>query len=216
MNKKFALSYSGGKDCALALYRMIAAGYKPAALITTFHQDKNRTWFHGISRELLERAAKSMGIPLRYVLCGPGENYNRIFENILLELKEEGVGLIVFGDIDLQAHRDWCEERCAAAGLSALLPLWKEELEAVVREFLEAGFSAIIKTVRLQSLGSEFLGVTLSLPVLAQIKEAGADVCGENGEYHTFVYDGPIFQSRIRFTQHGIERTPAYAFLNME
>lgn len=213
MKEDFALSYSGGKDSVLALHRMIAAGHHPARLLTTFN--KNRSWFHGIPKDLLKRAADSLNIPLQLVVCEPGEDYNLLFEAALSELKRDGISVCVFGDIDLQPHRDWCEERCRSVGIKAILPLWKEERENLVKEFLAAGFRTVVKTVRLTDLGEHFLGETLTPDLVEQIKLAGADACGENGEYHTFVVDGPLFRYPVPFTILGRKKNETHAYLDI-
>lgn len=214
MSERFALSYSGGKDSILALHRMIQKGNEPAALLTTFN--KNRSWFHGIPQNLLQRAADSLGIPLRLAVCEPGGEYNRMFEATLQELKQDGVTACVFGDIDLQAHRDWCEEHCRNVGIKAILPLWNEQREALVHEFLSAGYTTIVKNVRLRELDESFLGQVLTPALIRRIKAAGADPCGENGEYHTFVVNGPLFHQPVAYTIHGVERNESNAYLDIE
>ena len=195
--KRFVLSYSGGKDSVLALHRMVRAGWQPHALLTTYHAGRSRTWFHGLPVPLLERAAASLGVPLSLAVCGEGEDYNARFTNALRRLRAEGAEAVVFGDIDLQAHRDWCEARCREAGLEAVLPLWMEGREALVREFLDAGYSTMLKVVRLRELPESFLGRVLDRALVEEIQARGADACGENGEYHTMVFDGPLFRERV-------------------
>lgn len=214
--KRFVVSYSGGKDSVLALHRMVRAGWEPHALLTTYHGERNRTWFHGLPVPLLERVADSLGIPLSLAICGEGENYNEIFVSALRRFRNEGAEAVVFGDIDLQAHRDWCEARCAEAGLEAVLPLWNEDRETLVNEFLDAGFSTVLKVVRRKELPESFLGRTLDHPLVEEIKACGADACGENGEYHTFVFDGPLFRERVAFQAGRVERTETHACLELE
>lgn len=198
MSKKFVVSYSCGKDSTLSLYRMIKKGHTPLGLLVTVNNKICRSWFHGIPEELIKNVAKSLDIPLT-LIRSEGDNYKETFEETLKKAKAEGAEACVFGDIDLEAHRTWCTERCDAAGLEAIFPLWEEDREALTYEFIDSGFKTVIKTVRLECLGEEFLGETLTKDVVQRIKATGSDPCGENGEYHTFVFDGPIFKEKIDF-----------------
>lgn len=193
---RFVMAYSGGKDSALALYRMIQQGHEPVAIITTVNEDQGRSWIHGIRKEVLEKTAISLGLPL--IICGcKVEAYESALENSLKEAKALGAEACVFGDIDIEDHKTWNEQRCASVGLDCILPLWKEPRESLTRETLEVGFKAMIKLIQKDQLTPDFLGETLSPEIIDRIKQLGCDVCGENGEYHTFVYDGPIFSTPI-------------------
>ena len=194
----FAISYSGGKDSALALYRMITDGHKPVALIATVNIEQKRSWFHGIQQELLEAVSNSLNIPMIYCDCTPND-YAKAFEDGLIKAREMGVSACVFGDIDIDEHKRWNEERCKNAGLDCVLPLWNQNREAVVCEMIEVGFKAFIKIVQTDKLDESFLGKDLSISLINKIRLTGSDVCGENGEYHTFVYDGPIFAYPVVF-----------------
>lgn len=199
MEKKFVVSYSCGKDSTLSLYRMIKEGHKPVALLVTVDKKVLRSWFHGIPDQLLKDVSNSLGIPMVLVESN-GTNYAETFVEALTKVKEEmGAEACVFGDIDLMAHRTWCEDKCEKAGLEAIFPLWEEDREKLTYEFIDSGFKTVIKNVRLKELGEEFLGEVLTKDLVQKIKAAGADACGENGEYHTFVFDGPLFKERIEF-----------------
>ncbi len=215
MEKSFALSFSGGKDSVLALHRLVRAGYTPAALVTAFDEKRGRSWFHGIPACLLSLLSGSLGIPLVMAPCGEGEAYNRAFALALRGLAAQGVLACAFGDIDLAPHREWDEARCAEAGMKTLLPLWGQEREALAGEFLSLGYTAILKAVRLSALPEEYLGRPLSPQVFRRLREAGADVCGENGEYHTLVVDGPLFRFRVSPQISGVIRKGGSAFLEL-
>lgn len=216
MKKKFALSFSGGKDCTLALYRMLKAGHVPVCLMTTFNLNKDRSWFHSIPKKLLSDISDSLQIPLKLIICREGDDYTKAYDQALIACKNEGADTCVFGDIDLQAHRDWCEERCNNAGLQAVLPLWREDREILVREFIAAGFTAVIKTVRRKELNEQMLGKILTYELVDEIKKLGADPCGENGEYHTVVTAGPIFSYPVNYKITGTEQTETHCFLRIE
>ncbi|MGI6174867.1 MAG: ATP-binding protein [Christensenellales bacterium] len=200
---KFAISYSFGKDSALALYRMVQAGHQPVALLTTVNPMQNRSWIHGIQLELMQAAAQSLGLPLILAACSP-DSYDRGLEDGLFRAKTLGAEACVFGDIDIEGHADYDRARCKAAGLCCELPLWQENREALLTECLASGFRPMIKTIQSDILPEAYLGQTLTLQLARQIERAGADICGENGEYHTFVYDGPTFGYPLPVKKHDV------------
>ena len=217
MKKKFVVSYSCGKDSTLSLYRMIKAGHNPVALLVTVDKKVLRSWFHGIPDKLLKDVSKSLDIPLVLVASNGKENYGETFVEALKKIKEEmGAEACVFGDIDLMTHRTWCEDKCEKAGLEAIFPLWEEDREALTYEFIDSGFKTVIKNVKLSILGEEFLGEVLTKDVVERLKAAGSDACGENGEYHTFVFDGPLFKERINFETGDNILTETHGFLDIK
>ncbi|MCI6693953.1 MAG: diphthine--ammonia ligase [Clostridium sp.] len=215
MSKKFVMSYSCGKDSTLALYRMIKNGHKPVALLITVDKKVLRSWFHGVPESLLQEVSKSLNIPLLLVKC-EGEEYKAAFNKALNKAKNElGAEACVFGDIDLEAHRVWCTDRCDEANMEAIFPLWLEDREKLTYEFIDSGFKTVIKNVRLDVLSTEFLGKVLTKKVVSDIVAAGSDACGENGEYHTFAFDGPLFKYPIRFKENGIITNETHGFLDI-
>lgn len=215
MKKKFIMSYSCGKDSTLSLYRMIKEGHIPVALLVTIDKKRIRSWFHGIPNNLLEDVSKSLNIPLLLVES-EGTNYTETFIEALKKAKELGAEACVFGDIDLEEHRTWCTDRCDTAGLEAIFPLWQEDREALTHEFIDCGFKTVIKNVQLEILNESFLGEVLTKDLVEKIKAAGSDPCGENGEYHTFVYDGPLFKYKIPFEIEGNILTETHGYLNIK
>ena len=196
--KKFIASYSGGKDSILALYRAINAGLSPLGLITTYNTDANRSWFHGLSKDLIRKVSASLFIPITLVKTS-GEQYEENFEKALTDAKNAGAEVCVFGDIDIAGHLEWGTLRCENTGLIPFFPLWKEERKKLVYEFVDSGFSAIITVVDTSRMPKKFLGQVLSRELADAIEKSGADICGENGEYHTFAYDGPLFSKKVDF-----------------
>lgn len=209
--RAFTVSYSGGKDSALALYRTIKEGYRPQSLLITYREEQERSWFHGIPGELLEEVSAALDIPIRKIHAGLGEDYTAAFINALRDERKKGAAFCVFGDIDIEDHRRWCQDVCRKAGLEAYHPLWQESREALVQEVIRTGFVANITTVDTSRLSSRFLGKTLSANTAEEIHSYGADICGENGEYHTFVSDGPIFHHPITFALAPVEYHGNYA-----
>ncbi|MCI9259801.1 MAG: diphthine--ammonia ligase [Romboutsia sp.] len=209
------MSFSGGKDSILALYRMIKKGYEPIALLTTVKKNQEKSWTHGLGKEFLHRISKSLDIPLLLVECDVNE-YERKFEEALIKAKDMGATMCVFGDIDIELHKKWDVDRCKNAGIKAELPLWQQNREDLVYEFIDSGFTTVINKVNLKYMGIEFLGKELNREIIDDIKSTGSDACGENGEYHTFVVDGPLFKNRIDFTNEGIIKDINYAHLNIK
>ncbi len=199
MKNKFCMSYSCGKDSTLALYRLINNGFIPIALIIAVSNDTNRSWFHGIDNNFIDKISKELGIRV-IVAKANTKNYQEAFQDALKQAKQLGASFCAFGDIDIQEHREWSEQTANAVGLDAVFPLWKNNRESIVKEFIDSGFLAIIKTVsKKHGVSSGFLSQTLNNDIVTQFEILGIDVCGENGEYHTFVYDGPIFNNPIKF-----------------
>jgi Predicted ATPases of PP-loop superfamily len=198
MEKKFVASYSGGKDGVFAIYKAIQQGMKPLALITTFNTDQNRSWFHGIPEQILENAAESMGIPI-WLIKTSGDEYEKNFEKNLISAKEQGAEACVFGDIDIEEHIKWCTDRCVKAGIEPVFPLCGHSREAVVHDFIDSGFTAHFTIINKGEINENFLGKVLTKELLREIETQGADICGENGEYHTFVFDGPLFKKPVEF-----------------
>ncbi|MEG0894681.1 MAG: diphthine--ammonia ligase [Oscillospiraceae bacterium] len=198
MGKKFVASYSGGKDSILAIYRAINQGMEPVCLIITYNTDKKRSWFHGIPQTVLESLSKSLDIPI-WLIKTSGEEYAVNFEKALDKAKNLGAEVCIFGDIDIEGHLKWCTERCDNVGLQAFFPLWGENRAKLVYEFIDSGFTANFTIIDTKRMSDSFLGETLTKENVDLIANQGADICGENGEYHTFVSAGPIFKKQVDF-----------------
>lgn len=196
--KKFVASYSVGKDSTLSIYRAIKQGMVPMELFTTFNVDRKRSWFHGVPLPLLNRISKEINIPVT-VIETTGEKYTENFESKLRRAKENGAEVCVFGDIDIEGHLEWCTERCKTVGLEAYFPLWKESRKKLVYEFIDLGFKTMLTVVDNTRMPEGFVGKILTKEVAKEIADYGADICGENGEYHTFTFDGPLFSKAVEF-----------------
>ena len=198
VGKKFIASYSGGKDSVLAIHRAAASGLIPHSLITTHNPDLEKSWFHGLSEGLLMRISASLELPVDLART-TGEHYEASFEAALIKGKAQGAEVCVFGDIDIEDHLNWCRARCDSAEMIPYFPLLKEDRKKVVFEFVDAGYLALIKIVDTSRMSGDFVGKILSREVIAEIEKTGVDICGENGEYHTFVFDGPLFKNKLDF-----------------
>jgi uncharacterized protein (TIGR00290 family) len=198
------LSWSGGKDSALALQEIVRARrYRVKALLTTVTEEFDRISMHGVRRSLLSAQASSLGLPVEEVWI-PKNSSNEVYEarmrEVLTRYKDRGVEQVAFGDIFLQDIRSYREDRLAQIGMRGVFPLWGRETSKLAREFIEAGFRAVVCCVDPRKLSGEFCGREYDLAFLESIP-ATVDPCGENGEFHTFVYAGPIFSSEIPITK---------------
>ena len=200
---KTILSWSGGKDSALALHEVQKTGeYEIQALLTTITEAYDRSSMHGIRRSLIEQQAESLGIPLEEVLLSPvssNEEYDVRMREMLERYKGEGVSAVVFGDIFLEDVRNYREERLASVGMKGIFPLWGRDTTELARAFTELGFKAVITCVDTEQMDAGYAGRAFDGELLASLP-AGVDPCGENGEFHSFVYDGPIFKRAIPHT----------------
>jgi diphthine-ammonia ligase len=191
-------SWSGGKDSALALHEAIAAGAEPRFLLSMLTEGGERSRSHGLRRELLVAQAAAIGVPICFG-AATWDDYREEFVRTVAEgVADTAARAGVFGDIDGDDHRRWEEGVCAEVGTEAVLPLWHRDRRAVVDGLLAVGFEATIVAVRDGVLPPSLLGRTLDAGTVAEIEAAGADACGENGEFHTFVVDGPIFRRAVR------------------
>ncbi|MBU0675167.1 MAG: diphthine--ammonia ligase [Proteobacteria bacterium] len=212
---RFFGSWSGGKDSCLALYKAQAAGAFPAALLTMMVEDGARSRSHGLPLAVLKAQAEALGLPLM-TRAATWNTYEEVFLAALAELKAAGLDHGVFGDIDLPPHREWVERVCAVAGVTPHLPLWLQGRRELLAEFLAAGFFATIVVVNITRLSPKFLGRTMDAQTIDDLERAGVDACGEEGEFHTVVTDGPIFSSPVPVRFGDILTHDGYAFKAVE
>jgi uncharacterized protein (TIGR00290 family) len=200
VKEKVLFCWSGGKDSALALHRLRDDDrYDVVALLTTYNEHHQRVSMHGVSLALSELQARSIGLPLDKVFVSErssNEEYTRKMAERMLAYKERGVSTVAFGDIFLEDLRQWRENNLAQIGMRAIFPLWKNDTRELVREFVRLGFASRICCVSEQHLDESALGRDVDLAFLESLP-AGVDPCGENGEFHSFAYAGPIFKEPI-------------------
>ena len=211
-------SWSGGKDCCFACHQAIVSGLKVRYLVNMITEDGQRSWTHGLSAELLEVQSQAIGIPLiqrRTTMA----NYETEFKDMLLALKPEGVRGGVFGDIDLEEHRQWTNRICQQVDIIPYLPLWGQSQEAILKDFTGLGFEAIVVVARADLFSQEWLGRKINLDFLSHLSELkqtnDIQLCGEAGEYHTFVTDGPLFNQRIEILETNKVLRDGYWFLEI-
>jgi uncharacterized protein (TIGR00290 family) len=201
MKTKAIFCWSGGKDSALALHKIMQDNkYEIVGLLTTLNETYRRVSMHGVTEELLIMQADSVGLPLikMYVSEGTNSEYERKMEILLLEYKKQGVSEIIFGDIFLEDLRQYRENNLSKVGLKAEFPLWKKNTSDLINEFLGLGFKTLICCVNDAYFGGETAGKEIT-PEFIRDLPFGVDPCGENGEFHTFCYEGPIFRKKINF-----------------
>jgi uncharacterized protein (TIGR00290 family) len=194
-----ALAWSGGKDSALALHALRAAGREPSVLLTTVTEGVERISIHGVRRELLLRQAAATGIPLvevRIPLPCPNEVYEARMADALAAPPLDAVTEVAFGDLFLADVRAYREERLAPTGRAAVFPLWGRDTAELARTFIEEGFEAIVATVDPDSLDASFAGRSYDEIFLKDLPPT-VDPCGENGEFHTFVHAGPVLSAPL-------------------
>ncbi len=203
MKEKVIFSWSGGKDSALALYELQKTkNYEIVSLLTTITQDYDRISMHGVRTILLEMQAESLGIPLEKVFItkdATNEQYERKMSEVMAKYPVAGISSVVFGDIFLEDLRKYREDNLSKIGMKGIFPIWKRNTAELAHEFIESGFKAVITCIDSNLLDRMFIGRTFDEQFLSELPSA-VDPCGENGEFHSFVYDGPIFQQRILHT----------------
>jgi len=191
-------SWSGGKDSCLACYKAMRDGYEVKYLLNFISKESKRGCFHGIEGKLLKLQADLIGIPLVQKEVSPDmQKYEEEFKAAVSQLQAKGMEAMVFGDIYLLEHENWIKRVCGDLSIKAVEPLWEIATEKIIAEFLGAGFKTIIVSCKADIMDKEFIGRYIDMDLIAELKNKGICPCGENGEFHTLVVDGPIFKKRI-------------------
>lgn len=198
---EYVVSWSGGKDSCFALWKAKSQGLKIAHLLNFVNEDSTRAMSHGLAPELITLQAQTMGLPLLQKKV-TWDTYEAGFKSAVSELKLKGITGVVAGDIYLQEHKDWVDRVCGEVDVKAILPLWQMNTAQLLTDFIEAGFKAIIVSVNAEFFGKEWLGRQLDGELAAELnhvaQKLNIDPCGEAGEFHTFAYDGPVFNRAIK------------------
>ena len=202
MREKVLLSWSGGKDSALALYELTGSErFKVSALLTTVTQDYERISMHGVRTSLLEQQARALGLPLEKVLISKissNEEYESQMRTVLEKYQAGGISCVAFGDIFLEDLRTYREENLSKIGMKGIFPIWKRDSAELAHTFIDLGFQAVVTCVDSLALDGKFVGRSYDRRFLSELPPT-VDECGENGEFHSFAYSGPIFRGKIEF-----------------
>ncbi len=198
---KVVASWSGGKESCLACYKAISAGFEVSHLLNMISEDGSRSRSHGVDSKLI--AAQSQAIDIPIIQRGTTwDTYEREFKKAIHDLKQMGVTGGVFGDIYVQEHKDWVDRICKELDIKPIMPLWDRNTRDILTEFIDLGFKAIVVRVKADLLGEEWLGRKIDGSFLNELSKMGkVDPCGELGEYHTFVNDGPLFKQPIKILE---------------
>jgi uncharacterized protein (TIGR00290 family) len=201
-NQKAISSWSGGKDSCLAYYRAVKQGLDVKLLLNFISRESKRGCFHGLEGRLLKFQADLIGVPLIQKEVSPNmSKYEEEFKAAVTELRGKDIGSMVFGDIYLLEHESWIERVCGDLNIKAVEPLWNNDPENIVDEFIKSGFKAIIVSCKADIMGKEFLGRYVDKELVKELKKRGICPCGEKGEFHTLVVDGPIFRKPIKILE---------------
>jgi uncharacterized protein (TIGR00290 family) len=202
LKKKALFNWSSGKDSALALYKTLQnSEFEISCLLTSVNQQFQRISMHGVRVELLEQQSQSIGLPLEIMQIPEMptmEVYEKVMQETLAKLKNQGVTHSIFGDIFLEDLRKYREGKLAEIGFEGVFPLWKNPTPDLIQEFMDLGFKTIVVCVNERFLDKSFVGRIIDQNFINDLPE-NVDVCGENGEFHTFTFDGPIFSKPIDF-----------------
>ncbi len=202
MRTKVILTWSGGKDSALALHELLKTDkHEVSTLLTTVTEDYNRISMHGVRQSMLNLQAESLALPLKTVFISKNisnEGYGSKMRDVLEKYREDGVSYVVFGDIFLEDVRRYREDNLSKIGMKGIFPLWKKDTTKLAHTFIDLGFEAIITCIDSHVLDKAFVGRVFDREFLTDLPFS-VDPCGENGEFHSFVYDGPIFKDRILY-----------------
>lgn len=208
-------SWSGGKDSCFALMQAIALGYRPRVLLNMLREDGSRSRSHGLLPLVLEAQGRALGLPVVFGVA-TWQSYEQEFIALLVQLRERyQLTAAIFGDIDLQEHRDWEEKVCAQAQLQAILPLWQQPRRELVLQMIALGIRARIVSCNAQ-MGERFLGRILDADTVAELEALGVDPCGEAGEFHTVVENCPLFAQPVPLLHVANAEHDGYWFAEMQ
>lgn len=209
MKKKVTFSWSGGKDSAFALFRIQVSGeYEIVSLHTTINAETKRVGLHGVRENLIEQQAASIGIPLTKIYLPSSQTndeYEKVMKGFYQQCSRQGIEGIVFGDINLQDLRQYREQLLMPSSLEGIYPLWNLNTIAMVNDIINSGFKTVICSADGKYFDQSILGRTIDQHFINDLPN-GVDPCGENGEFHSFVYDGPIFKKRVEFEKGNVVR----------
>ncbi len=208
-------SFSGGKDCHLSIFLAKKAGFSVEYLLNMTHPNGEISRSHHLHSSVIQKQAEKMNLQL--IQRGTSwENYEENYCQVLRELRQRGITHGVFGDIDLEEHREWVERVCHSEGIEPFLPLWKKDHQEIARMIVKEGFKAYIIVVDDHFLSPEFLGKLYTIEIIEELSKRGIDPCAEGGEFHTLVVDGPLYQEPLQVEFGKVRKEDKYHFLEVK
>ncbi|UQD56335.1 diphthine--ammonia ligase [Flavobacterium sp. K5-23] len=211
----FLTSWSGGKDSCYAMMQAIDQGLVPKVLLNMMNENGKISRSHGLPLSILNQQAQKMQLPLEGVPATWGDYEEKFISTLKILKAKYNLDAAFFGDIDLQAHKDWEDKVCEAASLKAILPLWQQDRITLVNEMIENGIETMIVSCNTM-MGESYLGKLLTKDLVVELIEKGIDPCGENGEFHTLVLNCPLFSERISLPEFSIKTYNDYCFIVWE
>ncbi|MFA5065046.1 MAG: diphthine--ammonia ligase [Dehalococcoidia bacterium] len=213
-DRNYIVSWSGGKDSCMALYEAMRQGRKVTHLVNFISNDEKRVRFHGTNADLIRQQGAAMGIKVaQYETDWDG--YERDFKAAVRSLLPTGVKGMIFGDIYLDVHKEWVERVCGEIGIEALEPLWGQPTDELLDQFIQLGFEAVVVGVNSRHMDEKWVGRMVDNTFRDYLKQNNIDPCGENGEYHTVVINGPIFSRRLSLITGGVISKNEYRLLDI-
>ena len=210
----YGVSWSGGKDSCMALHEALNQGLKVSHLVNFISDNPQKVRFHGADTNLICLQSQAMGIPLFQEKTAWGQ-YERDFKAGVSGLKQSGLRGMVFGDIYLDVHREWVERVCGEIGIVPLEPLWRRDTGELLAKFIELGFKAVIICAKADLIEQKWVGHTIDRDFMQYTIDKGIDPCGENGEYHSLVVDGPLFKQSIELLESRVYEREGYNLLDI-
>ena len=213
-------SWSGGKDSCLACYKAIQQGYRVDYLLNFISREHKRCCFHGIDAALVKLQAELIGIPLvQKEVTADMQKYEEEFKEAVVALKEEGINKMVFGDIFLLDRINWVQRVCKEIDITPIVPLWNTKPEHIIEEFIDCGFKALVVSCQADKFSDDFIGRSIEKDMIMELNAKNICPCGENGEFHTLVIDGPLFKRGIKILESEVvlkEGFWKYRFLDIK
>lgn len=217
LKERILLSWSGGKDSCMALHEIQKSNGYEIVLLTTVTEDYDRISMHGVRRTLLERQAESLGLHLVKVYIpkkSTQEEYELRMKEVLTKHQNEGANSVAFGDIFLEDLRRYREENLYRIGMRGIFPIWRKNTSELIRRFIDLGFKAVVTCVDPKTLDPSFAGRVIDDDFISQLP-VHVDPCGENGEFHSFVFDGPIFEREVKFSLGEVVLRDSFYFCDL-
>lgn len=213
-SRKFAMVYSTGKDCTLALHRMLEQGNELVCLIIGVHCVSKLSYMHAVRLEILRQYEKAFGVPIVFM-----ESHYKYDDNAAIKALEQvkllGAEAVCTGDIDFEYSKQWNKKCAEQSGLKGIYPLWHNDKEEILKGLFDGGYKCIVKSVRSDLGMSDVLGKPLDHEIIERFRQKGADICGENGEFHTMAVDGACFKSPIKYGIGSVKTSNGYDIIDI-